>query len=55
MEPIVKTGKVGKEEAFVRIVIGAILVLSTFFIQGILSWIIGLIGVAFIVTALFGY
>ena len=55
MEPILRTGKVGKQEAGFRIVIGAILVLITFFIQGILSWIVGFIGVALIVTAIFGY
>jgi predicted phage tail protein len=55
MEPLVKTRNVAKTEALFRIVIGAILVLFTFFTHGILSWIIGLIGVALIVTAIFEY
>jgi hypothetical protein len=55
MEPIVKTKNVAAIEAVLRIIIGGILILFTFFTHGILIWIIGLIGVAFIVTAIFGY
>ena len=55
MEPITKTKNVATIEAILRIIIGAILILFTFFTDGILIWIIGLIGVAFIVTAIFRY
>jgi hypothetical protein len=55
MEPIIKTRNVARVEAILRIIIGAILIVFTFFTHGILIWIIGLIGVAFIVTAIFGY
>jgi len=55
MEPTIKTKNVATIEAILRIIIGAILILFTFFTHGILIWIIGLIGVAFIVTAIFGY
>lgn len=55
MESIVKTKNVGRIEAFLRFIIGAILIIFAFSIEGILRWVVGLLGVIFIVTALFGY
>ena len=55
MEPMVKTKNVGRIEAILRSIIGAILIIFAFSIKGILCWIVGLIGAIFIATALFGY
>ncbi|HSB07830.1 MAG TPA: DUF2892 domain-containing protein [Thermodesulfobacteriota bacterium] len=55
MESMVKTKNVGRIEAILRSIIGAILIIFAFSIEGILGWVVGLIGVIFIVTALFGY
>jgi hypothetical protein len=55
MEPVIKAKNVGRLEAMLRSVIGVILVLFAFSIDGILRWVVGGIGVVFIVTALFGY
>jgi len=55
MEPMVKTKNVRRAEAILRFIIGVILVIFAFFIEGILCWVFGLIGVAFILTAIFGY
>jgi len=46
---------VGKTEGAVRVIIGAVFIVFSFFISGILRWVIGLVGVVFILTALFGY
>ena len=55
MEPIAKTKNVRRAEAILRFIIGVILIIFAFFIEGILRWVVGLIGVAFILTAIFGY
>jgi hypothetical protein len=55
MEPIVKAKNVGRIEAVLRSIIGVILVSFAFSIEGFLRWVVGLIGVVFIITALFGY
>ena len=55
MEPVVKTKNVGRAEAILRSIIGVILLIFAFFIEGILRWLVGLIGVVFILTAIFGY
>jgi hypothetical protein len=48
MEPVVKTKNVGRAEAILRSIIGVILIIFAFFIEGILRWVVGLIGVVFI-------
>jgi hypothetical protein len=55
MEPVVKTKNVRGAEAVLRSIIGVILIILAFFVEGILRWVVGLIGVAFILTAIFGY
>ena len=55
MEPMVKTKNVGRAEAILRSIIGVILLIFPFFIEGILRWVVALIGVVFILTAIFGY
>ena len=55
MEPTVKTKNVRGIEVILRSIIGIILIIFSIFIQGILRWVVGLIGVVFILTAVFGY
>jgi len=55
MEPMIQTKNIGRIEAVLRTIIGVILVIFAFSIEGISRWIVGLIGVIFIVTALIGY
>jgi hypothetical protein len=55
MEPVVKPKNIGKAETILRYVIGAVLIVFAYFSEGILRWVSGLIGMAFILTALFGY
>ena len=55
MEPAVKPKNIGKAEAILRYIIGAVLIILAYFSGGILRWVFGLIGVAFILTVLFGY
>ena len=55
METMVRTKNVRRAEAILRFIIGIILIIFAFFIEGILSWVIGLIGAAFLLTAIFGY
>jgi uncharacterized membrane protein len=55
MEPMIKTKNVGRIEAILRSIIGVILVIFAYSIEGTLRWVVGLIGVVFIITALFGY
>ncbi len=55
MEPEVNEKNVGKAEAISRSVMGVILILFSFFIEGVLRWAGGLLGLAFILTAIFGY
>jgi len=55
MEPVVKTKNVRRAEAILRFIIGVILIIFASSIEGILRGVVGLIGVAFILTAIFGY
>ncbi len=55
MEPMVKTKNVGRAEAVLRLLIGIIIVGFASSIEGVLHWAVGLVGVAFVLTALFGY
>ncbi len=55
MEPLVKTKNVKGVEAVLRFIIGIVLIIFFFSIEGIFRWVFGLIGVAFILTAIFGY
>jgi hypothetical protein len=55
MEPTVRTKNVKGTEAALRCIIGAILMISGFFIEGILRSVVVVIGVIFIITAIFGY
>lgn len=55
MESLVKTKNVQRAEAILRFIIGGILIVFAFVIQGILRWVVGLIGVLFILTAVFRY
>jgi hypothetical protein len=50
-----KTRNVQRGEAILRMAIGAICIALAMWIPGILRWILGLTGVAFLLTAFFGY
>ena len=52
---LIRMTNVGKGERIFRLIIGVLSILLVFFISGIFRWIIGLIGVGFILTAIFGY
>ncbi|MEW6375914.1 MAG: DUF2892 domain-containing protein [Thermodesulfobacteriota bacterium] len=52
---LAKTKNVGGGEAVFRSIIGVILIILAFFISGFSRWVLGLIGVLMILTALFGY
>ncbi len=54
-KPAVKVKNVGKGEGIFRLIIGIILIIFAFFISGVFRWILGLIGVVVILTAIFGY
>jgi hypothetical protein len=54
-KPAVKVKNVGKEEGVFRVIIGVILIMLAFLISGVFRWVFGLIGVIFILTAMFGY
>ena len=53
--PAVKVKNVGKGEGVFRLITGVILIILAFFISGVLRWIVGLVGVVVILTAIFGY
>jgi hypothetical protein len=55
MESVTKVKNVGKGEAIFRFFTGVILIILVFFISGVFRWVIGLLGVVVILTALFGY
>jgi|GEM_PF-802441 len=55
MESFGKIKNVGKGEGIFRSVLGIILIIFAFFTPGGFRWVLGLIGVAFILTSLFGY
>jgi hypothetical protein len=50
-----KTRNVQRGEAVLRMVIGVICLILALFIPGFLRWILGLAGIAFLLTASFGY
>jgi hypothetical protein len=51
----VKIRNVQRSEAILRIMAGAICIALAILIPGILRWILGLTGIALLVTAFFGY
>jgi len=51
----VKVKNIGKGEGVFRLIIGVILIIVAFFISGVFQWILGLVGVIVILTAIFGY
>lgn len=55
MGPMFKIKNVRGGETIFRSVIGVILIIIAFFISGVFRWVLGLIGVFFILTALIGY
>jgi len=55
MGSIVQVKNVGRGEAIFRSVIGIILIIIAIFTSGAFRWILGLIGVVTILTAVFGY
>ena len=55
MESVVKIKNVGRGEEIFRYVTGIILIILAFFISGVFRWVLGLIGVALILTSIFGY
>jgi uncharacterized membrane protein len=54
MGTMVKMKNVGRGEAIFRSVVGVILIILAF-ISGFSQWVLGLIGVVIVLTALFGY
>ena len=50
-----KVKNIGKGERVFRLIIGVILIIVAFFISGVFRWILGLVGVIVILTAIFGY
>ncbi len=50
-----RTRNVQRGEAILRIVIGAICLVLALFVPGSLRWFLGLAGLAFLLTAFFGY
>ena len=46
---------VGKGETILRIVLGLLCIGLAFVFSGLLAWILGLVGVALLLTAIFGY
>jgi hypothetical protein len=55
MGSFVKVKNVGRGEAIFRSVIGIILIIVAIFASGAFRWILGLVGVVTILTAVFGY
>jgi len=55
MASLVKIKNVGRGEAIFRFLIGIFLIISALFISGGFRWVPVLIGVALILTAIFGY
>ncbi len=55
MGSFVKAKNVGSGEAIFRTVTGMILIVIAIFISGAFRWILGLIGVVTVLTAIFGY
>ena len=55
MKSFVKIRNVGRIEGIFRSVIGIIFLVLAFFVAGGLRWLLGIIGVAFILTSIFAY
>jgi hypothetical protein len=55
MGTIVRIMNVGRGEAIFRGIIGIILIFFAFFVRSLFCWILGLIGVGLILTAIFKY
>jgi hypothetical protein len=55
MESFLKRKNVGRGEAVFRSVIGGILIILAFVFSGSLRWVFGVIGLAFILTSIFGH
>jgi hypothetical protein len=55
MGSFVNLRNVGREEAIFRSVIGIILVIIAIFISGAFRWVLGLVGVVTVLTAIAGY
>jgi len=55
MESFIKIKIVGRREGIFRSAIGIVLIILAFFISGFFRWAFGLIGVALILTTIFGY
>jgi hypothetical protein len=46
---------VGKRETILRLVLGLVCIGLAFLFSGLFAWILGLVGVALLLTAFFGY
>jgi len=55
MRRVAKILNVGRGEAIFRFIIGLVLIILAFLISGFSRWFLGLVGVAVILTAIFGY
>jgi hypothetical protein len=55
MGAVAKILNVGRGEAILRSITGVILIILAFLVSGFSRWVFGLIGVLFIITAIFGY
>lgn len=55
MVSVTKVKNVSRGEAVFRIVLGGALIVFAFVLSGVKGWILGLIGLALILTAFFGY
>jgi predicted phage tail protein len=54
-KPAMRAKNVGRGEGIFRLIFGAILIILAFFITGVFRWVLGLVGVVVILTAIFGY
>ena len=55
MAPLIEEKNIGTIESVLRSVIGVLLLVFAFMIDGVMCWVVGLVGVAIVITALFGY
>ena len=54
-KPVVKSKNVGRGEGIFRLILGVILTILAFFISGVFQWVLGLVGMVVILTAIFEY